>query len=119
MQITRRKSALVEHDEESVLERGAPRAATRMRVLKWIVDRCEGRGGAEESPIGSVPRAEDLDLYGLEGASSERMRELLAVKPEEWARELKGQQEFFKTLDPYLPNELLEELQKLGQRLSR
>ena len=42
-----------------------------------------------------------------------------AVKPEEWAKELKGQKEFFKTLEPYLPNELLEELQKLGQRLSR
>jgi phosphoenolpyruvate carboxykinase (GTP) len=90
-----------------------------MRVLKWIVDRCEGRVGAGESPIGSVPRAADLDLDGLEGVSPERMRELLAVKPEEWAKELKGQEEFFKTLEPYLPNELLEELQKLGRRLSR
>ena len=89
-----------------------------MRVLKWIVDRCEGLGGAEESPIGIVPRAEDLDLDGLEGVSPERMRELLAVKPEEWAKELKGQNEFFKTLEPYLPSELLEEVQKLGQRLS-
>ena len=96
-----------------------PGFGDNMRVLKWIVDRCEGRGGAGESPIGSVPRAEDLDLDGLEGVSPERMRELLAVKPEEWAKELKGQEEFFKTLEPYLPNELLEELQKLGQRLSR
>ena len=47
------------------------------------------------------------------------MRELLAVKPDEWAKELKGQEEFFKTLEPYLPDELLEELQKLGKRLSR
>ena len=96
-----------------------PGFGDNMRVLKWIVDRCEGRGGAGESPIGSIPRAEDLDLDGLEGVSPERMRELLAVKPEEWAKELKGQKEFFKTLEPYLPNELLEELQKLGQRLSR
>ena len=96
-----------------------PGFGDNMRVLKWIVDRCEGRGGAGESPIGRVPRAEDLDLDGLEGVSPERMRELLAVKPEEWAKELKGQKEFFKTLEPYLPNELLEELQKLGQRLSR
>ena len=96
-----------------------PGFGDNMRVLKWIIDRCEGRGGAGESPIGSVPRAEDLDLDGLEGVSPERMRELLAVKPEEWAKELKGQKEFFKTLEPYLPNELLEELQKLGQRLSR
>ena len=96
-----------------------PGFGDNMRVLKWIVDRCEGRGGAGESPIGSIPRAEDLDLDGLEGVSPERMRELMAVKPEEWAKELKGQKEFFKTLEPYLPNELLEELQKLGQRLSR
>ena len=96
-----------------------PGFGDNMRVLKWIIDRCEGRGGAGESPIGSVPRAEDLDLDGLEGVSPERMRELLAVKPEEWAKELKGQKEFFKTLEPYLPNELLEELQKLGQRLAR
>jgi phosphoenolpyruvate carboxykinase (GTP) len=95
-----------------------PGFGDNMRVLKWIIDRCEGRGGAGESPIGSIPRAEDLDLDGL-SVSPERMRELLAVKPEEWAKELKGQKEFFKTLEPYLPNELLEELQKLGQRLSR
>ena len=96
-----------------------PGFGDNMRVLKWIIDRCEGRGGAGESPIGSIPRAEDLDLDGLEGVSPERIRELLAVKPEEWAKELEGQKEFFKTLEPYLPNELLEELQKLGQRLSR
>ena len=96
-----------------------PGFGDNMRVLKWIIDRCEGRGGAGESPIGSIPRAEDLDLDGLEGVSPERMRELLAVKPEEWAKELKGQKEFFQTLEPYLPNELLEELEKLGQRLSR
>ena len=96
-----------------------PGFGDNMRVLKWIVDRCEGRGGAGESPIGRVPRAEDLDLDGLESFSQERMRALLAVKPEEWANELEGQKEFFKTLEPYLPNELLEELQKLGHRLSR
>jgi phosphoenolpyruvate carboxykinase (GTP) len=96
-----------------------PGFGDNMRVLKWIIDRCEGRGGAGESPIGRVPRAEELDLDGLEGVSPERMRELLAVKPEEWAKELKGQKEFFQTLEPYLPNELLEELEKLGQRLSR
>ena len=96
-----------------------PGFGDNMRVLKWIVDRCEGRGGAGESPIGSVPRAEDLDLDGLEGVSPEKMRELLAVKPDEWAKELKGQEEFFKTLEPYLPHELLEEHQKLAKRLGR
>ncbi len=96
-----------------------PGFGDNMRVLKWIVDRCEGRGGAGESPIGSVPRAEDLDLDGLEGVSPAKMSELLAVKPDEWAKELKGQEDFFKTLEPYLPHELLEEHQKLAKRLGR
>jgi GTP-dependent phosphoenolpyruvate carboxykinase len=58
-----------------------PGFGDNMRVLKWIVDRCEGRGGAGENPIGSVPRAEDLDLDGLEGVSLEKMRELLFHDP--------------------------------------
>ena len=90
-----------------------------MRVLKWIIDRCEGRGSAMESPIGCVPRPEDLDLEGLEGIAAERISELLAVKPEEWAKELAGQEEFFETLEPYVPDELLEQHQKLAQRLGR
>jgi phosphoenolpyruvate carboxykinase (GTP) len=96
-----------------------PGFGDNMRVLKWIVDRCEGRGGAGESPIGSVPRAEDLDLEGLESVSMDKVRELLAVKPDEWAKELRGQEEFFRTLEPDLPDELLEEHRKLAKRLSR
>jgi phosphoenolpyruvate carboxykinase (GTP) len=94
-----------------------PGFGDNMRVLKWIIDRCVGRGGAGESPIGSVPRPEDLDLEGLEGVSPEVMSELLAVKPDEWARELAGQEKFFATLQPYLPEELLEEHKKLAKRL--
>ena len=77
----------------------------------------DGRGGAEESAIGSVPRPEDLDLEGLEGVSPEMMRELLAVKPDEWAKELAGQGEFFKSLEPYVPEELIDEHKKLALRL--
>ena len=96
-----------------------PGFGDNMRVLKWIVDRCEGRGGAGESPIGGVPRPEDLDLEGLEGVSPETMRELLSVKPDEWEKELAGQEKFFETLQPYVPAELLEEHRKLGERLGR
>jgi phosphoenolpyruvate carboxykinase (GTP) len=96
-----------------------PGFGDNMRVLKWIIDRCEGRGGAMETPIGCVPRPEDLDLEGLEGIAAERIGELLAVKPEEWAKELAGQEEFFKTLEPYVPEELLEQHKRLAQRLGR
>jgi phosphoenolpyruvate carboxykinase (GTP) len=96
-----------------------PGFGDNMRALKWIIDRCEGRGGATESPIGCVPRPEDLDLEGLEGVSAKNMSELLAVKPEEWAKELIGHAEFFTTLEPYVPEELLAEHKKLAQRLGR
>ncbi|MDQ3198872.1 MAG: phosphoenolpyruvate carboxykinase (GTP) [Verrucomicrobiota bacterium] len=95
-----------------------PGFGDNMRVLKWIIDRCEGHGGAEESPIGCVPRAEDLDLEGLE-VSSEKMKEVLAVKPDEWAKEMAGQEEFFKSLAPNVPEELLAEHKKLADRLDR
>jgi phosphoenolpyruvate carboxykinase (GTP) len=96
-----------------------PGFGDNMRVLKWIIDRCEGRGGAGETPIGSVPRPEDLDLEGLEGVSPERMEEVLAVKPEEWAKELAGQKEFFESLAPNVPEELLEQLERQAARLGR
>jgi phosphoenolpyruvate carboxykinase (GTP) len=95
-----------------------PGFGDNMRVLKWIIDRCEGRGGGKETPIGCVPRPEDLDLEGLEGVSAENLSELLAVKPEEWAQELAGQEKFFETLAPYVPEELLEEHKKLAKRLA-
>ncbi|MGI8889357.1 MAG: phosphoenolpyruvate carboxykinase (GTP) [Chthoniobacterales bacterium] len=95
-----------------------PGFGENMRVLKWIIDRCEGRGGAEESPIGCVPRVQDLDLEGLE-VSGENMQELLSVKPDEWATELEGQEEFFESLKPDVPEELLEQHKKLAERLNR
>ena len=94
-----------------------PGFGDNMRVLKWIIDRCEGQGGAGESPIGAVPRPQDLDLKGLEGVSEVSLSELLSVKPEEWAKELAGQEEFFKTLQPYVPQELLDQHDKLAERL--
>jgi len=95
-----------------------PGFGDNMRVLKWIIDRCEGKGGAVESPIGGTPRAEDLDLDELD-VSPEMMRELLAVNADDWAKELADQEEFFKSLQPGVPQELLDEQKKLAARLGR
>ena len=51
-----------------------PGFGDNMRVLKWIIDRCEGKSGARKTPIGCVPRPEDLDLKGLKGVSEEMLR---------------------------------------------
>jgi len=90
-----------------------------MRVLRWIIDRCAGRGGAVETPIGEVPRSEDLDLEELPGVSPEQVRELLAVKSEEWAMELQGQKEFLASLGSKVPKELMAEHEKVAHRFNR
>jgi phosphoenolpyruvate carboxykinase (GTP) len=93
-----------------------PGFGNNMRVLKWIIDRCEGRGSAEETPIGGIPRLEDLDLEELDGVSNEQMKELLSVKPDEWKTELEGQKKFFETLQPDMPEALLAEREEVARR---
>ncbi|MEO6871160.1 MAG: phosphoenolpyruvate carboxykinase (GTP) [Chthoniobacterales bacterium] len=96
-----------------------PGFGDNMRVLKWIIDRCEGKSGARKTAIGCIPRAEDLDLEGLENVSPEQLEKLLAVDPGEWKKELTGEKEFFESLAPNVPEELLGQMQQLEERLGR
>jgi len=91
-----------------------PGFGDNMRVLKWIIDRCEDQGGAAEAPIGYVPRVQDLDLEELPGVSEEAMKELLSIKPNEWEKEVADQRKFLQTLKA--PAELLAQQQKVAQR---
>jgi phosphoenolpyruvate carboxykinase (GTP) len=95
-----------------------PGFGDNMRVLKWIIDRCEGKGGAGKTSIGCIPRPEDLDLEGLDGVSQEQLKDLLSVKADEWKTELEGQKKFFETLQPDMPEALLAELEKVAQRFA-
>jgi phosphoenolpyruvate carboxykinase (GTP) len=76
-----------------------------MRVLKWIVERARGGVGADETPIGFVPRAADLDLAGLD-VSKESLEQAMAIKAEEWLPELDLQEQFFAKIGETLPPEL-------------
>jgi phosphoenolpyruvate carboxykinase (GTP) len=96
-----------------------PGFGDNLRVLKWIIERGEGKAGAAETPIGAIPRPEDLDLGGLEGVSPEMLRQLLAVNREEWVKELEGQKVFLESLGPKVPEELRAEYDKLARRLAR
>ena len=95
-----------------------PGFGDNMRVLKWIIDRCEGKVGAAESPVGWLPRAKDVDLAELGGVSRQQFEKLLSVEPDEWKKELENQGNFFETLQPDLPQELLAQHKKLAERLS-
>ncbi len=94
-----------------------PGFGENMRVLKWIIDRCEGRGGAQKTAIGCIPRTEDLDLEGLPGVSMPQLHELLGVKPNEWKKELEGVDELFNTID--IPPELIAQRDALAERLQK
>jgi phosphoenolpyruvate carboxykinase (GTP) len=88
-----------------------------MRVLKWIADRVHGRVGAAQTAVGLVPHKPDLDLAGLD-ITAARLDEALAVKPDEWAAELRLQEEFFDRINADLPRELEVQRETLAARSS-
>jgi phosphoenolpyruvate carboxykinase (GTP) len=93
-----------------------PGFADNMRVLDWILQRCEGKVGARETPIGWIPSASDLDLSGLD-INAGVMDQLLAVDREDWKQDVEGICEFFKPFGDKLPKEMHDELATLKKRL--
>jgi phosphoenolpyruvate carboxykinase (GTP) len=93
-----------------------PGFGENVRVLKWILERVEGRGGAEETPIGFVPSRNALTLDGL-NLSSETVDELLEVDPQDWEQELIDSKEFLQKFGSRLPRAIREEHDKLSGRL--
>ncbi len=93
-----------------------PGFGENMRVLKWIIDRCHGRAGATESPLGWMPTADDFDFEGLEGFGRTEFESVQAVHPEEWKKELILQDELFMSLNATLPKELVFQRELLISR---
>ena len=88
------------------------------RVLKWIVDRLEGRVDAVESPIGLVPLPGDIDTDGLE-VGADDVNRVLAVDREEWIDELPLLESWFATFGDRLPTAMRAELDRLREALGR
>ena len=88
------------------------------RVLKWILERVEGTGKAQETAIGYVPTPDAITLAGLD-VSRATMEELLNVEPADWGAELADTHEFFEKFGKRLPQELWAEHEALGSRLHR
>lgn len=95
-----------------------PGFGENVRALKWILERVEGRGSAQETPIGYVPTRNGLTLEGLK-ISDEALSELLRVNPEDWEREIEDTKQFFSKFGSRLPREIDEEHQKLARRFQR
>ena len=84
-----------------------PGFGENMRVLKWVVDRVHGRGYAVESPLGWMPRYEDLDWSGLDDFTPEQFNRLMAVDREEWKAEVLSHEALFTRLYDRLPKEFI------------
>lgn len=93
-----------------------PGFSENMRVLRWIVDRSHGRAFGRETPIGYMPRYEDIEWEGLEFARSQ-FEELQAFDREAWKQELLGHEELFIELHDQLPPEVIYERELLICRL--
>ena len=87
------------------------------RVLAWIVDRLEGRVGAEDTPIGRIPLAGDLDVTGL-GLTEEQLAELFAIDPKTWSAEADLTKEYFDQFDSHTPAALYLQLDAVKGRLA-
>ena len=94
-----------------------PGFGDNMRVLMWIIARCEGKVDAVETPIGYVPKAEDIDLTGLD-LDLDTLKGLLNVDKDLWKEEVAGIEEFYKQVGDRVPKELYEELGELKGRLA-
>jgi len=86
------------------------------RVLKWIIERIEGKAAAVETPIGHVPTPDQMDLEGVD-ATVEDVAAALAVDVEEWKQEIPLIEEWFAKVGDKLPTSMRDELEALKQRL--
>jgi phosphoenolpyruvate carboxykinase (GTP) len=86
------------------------------RVLKWVLERCDGRAEAAETPIGLVPTEDALDLSGVD-ITPEQLREVLKVDIDEWRKEIPLIREFFDQFGDKLPAELRQALDDLEERI--
>ena len=95
-----------------------PGFGDNMRVLMWILDRCEGKADAVETAIGYEPKAEDINVEGLD-ISIDTIKGLLNVDKALWKEEAAGIAEFFGKFGDRLPEELKHQLAALNERLSK
>ncbi|MBI5503818.1 MAG: phosphoenolpyruvate carboxykinase (GTP) [Deltaproteobacteria bacterium] len=95
-----------------------PGFGENVRVLRWILERCQGGGAAVETPIGYVPAPGALDLAGLERQVPPRaLEELLRVDRDDWRAELQSQREFFAKFGDRLPDEIARQTEATARRL--
>ncbi len=95
-----------------------PGYGDNMRVLLWILARCEGKVDAVKTAIGYLPKPEDIDIEGLD-INTDTMRELLTVDHDAWLSDVDNIKEFYKLVGDHVPAEMYQELDALVERLGK
>ena len=95
-----------------------PGFGDNMRVLNWIIDRCEGKATATETAIGYIPQPEDIDLTDLD-MDIETLKDILTVDKAVWEQEAAEITEHYKKFGDKLPEELKEQLETLKANLAK
>jgi phosphoenolpyruvate carboxykinase (GTP) len=93
-----------------------PGYGENLRVLEWVLNRCAGNVGAQETPIGRLPRPEDLNTKGL-NVSADAMKALLCVDPALWKKEMGEVGTYLEQYGSRLPAAMLQELKGTQSRL--
>ncbi|MCH5203277.1 MAG: phosphoenolpyruvate carboxykinase (GTP), partial [Oscillospiraceae bacterium] len=99
-----------------------PGFGDNMRVLDWIIKRCEGKVDAVETPIGFLPKAEDINLTGIEDeVSPDALKSILSVDIDLWKKEIAEMRRYYnddiKANGGHVPQALYDELDKIEKRL--
>ena len=99
-----------------------PGFGDNMRVLLWILDRCDGKVDAVETAIGYVPNVDDIDITDLD-MTKEDVQALLTIDNNEWIKDIEdpesGIKKYFEQFDDLLPKEMADELAKLEANLKK
>ena len=94
-----------------------PGFGDNMRVLMWILARCDGKADAVETPIGYEPKPEDINVEGLDGVTTQTVADLLTVDKALWREDAANIREFYGKFGDRLPKELMAQLDRLDANL--
>ena len=96
-----------------------PGFGDNMRVVMWILARCAGEVDAVETPIGFVPKPEDINIEGLDGVTVDTVKNLLTIDKQSWLDDVENIKAFYKQVGDRVPQEMYTELAQLEERLRK
>ncbi len=95
-----------------------PGFGDNIRVIKWIIDRVQGKVAAKETALGLLPELKDLDLSGL-NIPRETVDKLFAIDPSEWTAELQDIEKYLSQFGPHTPEAIWQEYRDLADKLGQ